>query len=434
MKAILKESLEIFEIDEFAKNKRKYKDAYIYAFFNKIDEKFYIGSSSNLKNRFKHYYHATNNTFKFHSESLRTVFAEHPKNNFLFLILEKVDDFENLLSREQFYLDKYKPFGKNGYNTNLKAHSSINSSRLPQVREANAARQMGENSSQAKLKNENIVDIFNDFAWSAKSRREIAKKHGISSHQVTLILRRRCWYHVKIDEKTLKKVEENFIPKMSEDQAFIIGVKLKNGETPKNISKELKTSVANIHNINNGRSFPNVKNKLNPTGDLIYDFKVNNKKNAELWLAIEGELAVNSNRKDIAKKFGVSLGLVSKVKKKLKIQRPPSLMSPEMAKNIAQLLKDGLSANEIKEKCGVSSSTINKINKGEIYPEEKARISPSSLYINPPKNLISLSRKKNLVRMIRQEEKTEIIREILGFSRNYINQWKKMFREKHSQT
>jgi group I intron endonuclease len=433
MKSIFKQSLEIFEIDEFSKRKRDYKSLYVYAFFNKKNGKFYIGSSSNLKNRFKHYYRAATNTLEFHSKSLRNAVDEYSKDDFLFLILEKVESLDKLLSREQFYLDKYKPFGERGYNTNLKAHSSINSSRLPNVREANSIRQAGEKSNQAKLKKEDIIDIFNEFAWNSKSRKELAKKYGVSSHQITIILRRRCWCHVEIDEKTLRKVEETFIPKMSEDQAFSIGIKLKRGESPKKISQEFKTSVTNIHNINTGRSFPNVKAKLNPKEKFIYDFKVKNRKDEGLWLAIEEELAVNSNRKIVAEKLGVSPNLVSKVKKLLKIQRPPSLMSSEVAANIANLLNEGLSTKEIMKICGVSSTTVNKINKGEIYPEEKARLSPSSSYINPPKNLMSLSRKKDLVKMIKLGEKTETIRNVLGFSRTFINKWQRMFRHKHSQ-
>lgn len=99
----------------------------IYKIISKIDNKIYIGSSVHLRNRANR--HQNNLRQNKHlSKHLQNAYNLYGEENFDFVILEEYNKNTitrtELLKREQFYLDKLKPFLKeNGYNTCSYAHS-----------------------------------------------------------------------------------------------------------------------------------------------------------------------------------------------------------------------------------------------------------------------------------------------------------------------
>lgn len=88
----------------------------IYEIKNKLNNKIYIGSSVNIEKRWKdHKYYLNNN--KHHSILLQNSWNLHKEENFEFNVLEEVLDVNNLISREQYYLDFYKSYTPEyGYN------------------------------------------------------------------------------------------------------------------------------------------------------------------------------------------------------------------------------------------------------------------------------------------------------------------------------
>lgn len=89
----------------------------IYIIKNKINGRCYIGSSKDNKNRWrKHKYLSRLGTH--YAKILQKEWNEFGENNFEFSILELCDK-EKLISTEQEYLDKFKPF----YNTSPSAGS-----------------------------------------------------------------------------------------------------------------------------------------------------------------------------------------------------------------------------------------------------------------------------------------------------------------------
>ena len=76
----------------------------IYKISNLINNKIYIGSSNNCYLRYNQ--HKTNlNTNKHCNKKLQNSWNKHGKNNFVFEVIEIVDKIDDLLVREQFYLD-----------------------------------------------------------------------------------------------------------------------------------------------------------------------------------------------------------------------------------------------------------------------------------------------------------------------------------------
>jgi len=88
----------------------------IYKIENKINGKLYIGSSKNIENRFKEHKTMLKNN-KHHSSHLQNSWNKYHENNFLFDKIENVEKLDNLLSRESFYIEKYKSLDSDfGYN------------------------------------------------------------------------------------------------------------------------------------------------------------------------------------------------------------------------------------------------------------------------------------------------------------------------------
>ncbi|KKL12012.1 hypothetical protein LCGC14_2540030 [marine sediment metagenome] len=80
----------------------------IYKIANTVTGDLYIGSAVNTDRRiYRHKYLL--NKQEHHNPILQNVYNKHGLNNLLFEIIERVEDKNDLLSREQFYLDKLNP-------------------------------------------------------------------------------------------------------------------------------------------------------------------------------------------------------------------------------------------------------------------------------------------------------------------------------------
>lgn len=434
MESILNEAVEVCEIDEFKEKMKNYKGAYVYAFFNKINKKVYIGSSRRLVGRFSNYHRAINRTAKFHSLLLKRVFNKYSKEDFWFLILENVENPEQIVNREQFYLDKYKPFGAKGYNCATSASSNFGVKHSEETRIKCRIRQQGEKGLNARLKNADIVNIFKDFAWGDMDKTSIAEKYKMSERQISAILVREQWSHIEIDKETLDQVLEKTWRKIPKGDAEKIGRKLKNGQTPLSLSKEFGIKLVNIQNINRGASYPEIKNKLSPNQEYIFDFHRTNKRNEKLREEIRREMKTNSKITELIKKFPVSKSVVCQIKKELGLQKEQKILTPEKAQEVGLLLKEGIPYKEIVDRCDICQTSITRINRGILFPEVKEIIAPSSPYIRVPPRVILFSVKKKLIFLLRKGSSYKQIREELSLSKNYIWRWGKAFKEKHSQT
>ena len=80
----------------------------IYIITNIVNDKFYIGSASHLSVRWN-YHKSKMRGNKSDCKILQKAWNKYGEENFIFRILEMVEDKTKLLEREQFYLDSMKP-------------------------------------------------------------------------------------------------------------------------------------------------------------------------------------------------------------------------------------------------------------------------------------------------------------------------------------
>ena len=97
----------------------------IYQIRNLINNKIYIGSAINFSKRCYNH-RALLRKNKHHSKHLQSSWNKYGEENFVFEILEKIEDKNKLIEREQFYLDNSKSWDdKIGYNMNKSANSRL---------------------------------------------------------------------------------------------------------------------------------------------------------------------------------------------------------------------------------------------------------------------------------------------------------------------
>lgn len=123
------------------------KKSGIYQIVCSATGKFYIGSAVNLQSRRRVHLHGLRNNVH-HSVTLQRAFNKYGEDAFTFEVLELVP-VPLLIEREQYWLDKLKPFDPAiGYNINLTAGSRLGAEVSPETREklrqANLGKKYGE--------------------------------------------------------------------------------------------------------------------------------------------------------------------------------------------------------------------------------------------------------------------------------------------------
>lgn len=104
----------------------------IYKITNEVTGKFYIGSAKDIDWRW--YEHKRDLKSNKHcNPKLQHSWNSHGETNFAFIILEEIiPDQQKLFEREQYYLDKLKPYERNiGYNISPKADGGDNITHHP---------------------------------------------------------------------------------------------------------------------------------------------------------------------------------------------------------------------------------------------------------------------------------------------------------------
>ncbi len=88
----------------------------IYIIINQITNKCYIGQAYNINKRIqRHFQHLEHNYH--HCSHLQRAWNKYGKASFVFYTLEIIENYEQLTPAEQFWMDSFKAFGAELYNT-----------------------------------------------------------------------------------------------------------------------------------------------------------------------------------------------------------------------------------------------------------------------------------------------------------------------------
>lgn len=184
----------------------------IYKITNIQNGKFYTGSTYNFNTRKKGHINKLK-TNKHPNKYLQNIFNKYGLNVFLFEIIEECDNDE-LLIREQHYIDLFKPEynickvagswlgikrGKMSLEHKEKLSKAHKGKQLTKEHKKNISSALktiynGEKNNNAKLNWEQVKNIRTEYNNDKKiTHQNIANKYGVSRTTITLILNNKVW-------------------------------------------------------------------------------------------------------------------------------------------------------------------------------------------------------------------------------------------------
>jgi group I intron endonuclease len=96
----------------------------IYCFVNKLNNKIYIGSTINFEKRISNHLSLLKSN-RHYNRHLQAAWNKYGEDTFVIDIIEFISNQNNLIRREQYWLDYYKSYDpKYGYNIRIKAESN----------------------------------------------------------------------------------------------------------------------------------------------------------------------------------------------------------------------------------------------------------------------------------------------------------------------
>lgn len=223
----------------------------IYMFENKKNHKKYIGQSINIMKRKWEHIYSPSPYSKFDD-----ILHQEGEDNFNFSIIE-ICSANELDEKEKYWITYYDSI-KNGYNL---------------IEGGNCYR--GQNNIQAKLNDNQVLEIINLLINTTLSYKEIADKYNVSYNTIDLINRCKTWCHLhnftsnirqsSLDNKACPHSthagEYNKSAKITETQALeIINLLKYDNRSLAQLSRELDISLNILYDINRCRTWKHLHN------------------------------------------------------------------------------------------------------------------------------------------------------------------------------
>ena len=180
----------------------------IYKITNKLNNKVYIGSTVNLKNREqRHFKNLKDGTH--HSKKLQNAYFKYVENFFLFEAIESYDKIENdlLIEREQYWINFYDSY-KKGYNSRPKAENNYGHKHSEETKKILSEKNAGKNNAMYGVKRTEEQkskqrDLFINKSYEERYGYEKAKK--IKEKKRIIALNRKHTEKTKLKQSRIKK-------------------------------------------------------------------------------------------------------------------------------------------------------------------------------------------------------------------------------------
>jgi group I intron endonuclease len=197
----------------------------IYAIKNIINNKMYIGSAVNLKNRRRQHFHNLK-IGKHHNRHLQSSYNKYGKENFIFIIIEYVEDINLLTTREDYYIEMYESAkSENGYNKRIISTTNLGLKRSKESRDklskAKKGKPLGKRSEPMSQEQRDKISAFfkGKPSWNKGiPMREESKKKLSESKKGTQVGENNPFFGKKHTEETRKKMSESHIGKKQSEE------------------------------------------------------------------------------------------------------------------------------------------------------------------------------------------------------------------------
>ena len=147
----------------------------IYIIQNLVDHKVYVGSALNLRRRYINHF-ALLRKGSHPNDHLQNAWNKRGEENFIFWIVESVQSKDQLLVREQFYLDMFQNYAFGMYNFYLAANSPLGSVRSDEAkRKISVSLNKFWSSHNSKEARQKIIESCKDRKHSEETKEKIRK-------------------------------------------------------------------------------------------------------------------------------------------------------------------------------------------------------------------------------------------------------------------
>ena len=380
-------------------NKRKdiLKKSGIYKITNTVNGKFYIGSSTNLGNRFS--VHKTTLKNNYHdNQYLQNSYNKYGGENFTIEVVEFCEKNE-VVEREQFWIDVTKCNNRSiGYNRRKNAENNISIDYVYSEKR---------NFNNSKLSGEQVRDIKLLQRDTKLTQKQISNLFGVSSCVVGLISRGKTFTHVKISDSDVLDKERYGNTNLVR--------KVENGKLSEEQVKDIKLLLRDYGNTYSTHTIAQLFNIVQSTVGQIKDGKKHKK------ITISEEESFDFNKYDF-----------SAIKKKKRI------LSIEEAREIKLLLRDtNLMNKEIANIFGCAINRVAEINTGRVFADVKLEPEDKLNYekynhilkeapVRPVRKNITEQQRSEILNLLTESKFTQKkIGEMFNVSASYVNMIKK---------
>lgn len=229
----------------------------IYMIINLKNGKCYIGSSKDIKGRWKYHKKALNNRDHF-NPYLQNSWNKYREDNFKFVILEKT---KNRLDREQFFIDKYEPeynVLKNVKATPTQENSGCKEETINKMSEAQKGSKHTEKTKQkmseshkgrerSKETKQRIRKTLKGEELSEETKQKLSEAHKGKRH--TKQTKRKISKANQGEKSPTSKLTEEEVLKIRKLTNYIYDIK---------IAKIFKVSQSAINNIKNRKTWKHI--------------------------------------------------------------------------------------------------------------------------------------------------------------------------------
>lgn len=239
----------------------------IYKIENTISGKCYIGSSVNLRDRWREH-RLKLRTHRHRSKHMQAAWDFYGEDAFIFVILEIVADAHDLLTREQHWIDTLKVCDREyGYNSTPVAGSRLGSINSEETRRkiglGGMGLHIGEKASNVKLKELEVVVIKKRIA-AGENDSSIAQDYNVSRDAIARIRKEQNWKHVPwpkgLSENAILELKHKVVShaKLTEEQVAVIKKRLLDGDLQYEIARDYGVHPVTIMKINNDQRWTQV--------------------------------------------------------------------------------------------------------------------------------------------------------------------------------
>ncbi|MFA7709416.1 MAG: VOC family protein [archaeon] len=271
----------------------------IYKILNIVNGKQYVGSAVNLEKRKKEHFYALKKQ-KHINTYLQRSFDKYGEDNLKFEVIEYIEDKNNLIEKEQYWMDKLNCVSPNGYNicptagntlgvkcteetkSKIKEsskggnHPSLNKHMTQEIKqklskinkgkkvsedtkeklkEKNKHVKSGENNWCSKLTDNDVIEIKRIFKNKEMNCADIAKKYNIGKTAIYDIKNNKTWKY--IDENG--NIDYNIKNKtLTKDNVIEIKKMLNENISNNEIAKNFNISNTTISDIDTGKYWKNI--------------------------------------------------------------------------------------------------------------------------------------------------------------------------------